>query len=386
MLGVVVVAIVERNGNYYAVVWANGKQKWIACGRNKRQAKALHDECIVKARAGELPHLRTITFDAFVEKWLSDHCEPRLRPGTVRGYRSMVDTHWTPVFGGVRLNRITAARVQATVADMSRKGRLSPKTIRNIVGVLRKSMEVAVQWGYLQNNPASHIALPRYEPKEMLTITPEQLTTVIAAADERWRAAIALAGMCALRRGEVLALPWSAVAWSTPTAPGSITVNRQYYEGVLQSPKSRAGIRRVPMPRRVEELLMERMLSCPSSKEDLVFCDQDGNPLGTNYLLDHVLRPAVAAVPGVDARLRYHDLRHTALSILAAGVPAGADGSPGIQGVDVVTLKGLAGHSTLASTTRYLHSMPAATLHAATVMDAAVGIANIGDDQDLSRG
>lgn len=376
-------AIVERNGNYYAVVWTNGKQKWIACGRDKRRAKTLHDECVVKARAGELPHMQAITFDAFAEKWLSDHCEPRLRKGTVRGYRSMVATHWTPVFGGMRLNRITAARVQATVAGMTRTGRLSPKTVRNIVGVLRKCLEVAVQWGYLQSNPAAHIALPRYEPREMLTITPEQLGAVIAATDERWRAAVALAGMCGLRRGEVLALPWSAVSWSTPTAPGSISITRQYYEGALQTPKSRAGVRRVPMPRRVEELLMERMLACPASDQDLVFCDDQGKPLGTNHLLDHVLRPAVAAVEGVNPRLRYHDLRHTALSILAAGVPAGTDGSPGIQGVDVVTLKGLAGHSTLASTTRYLHSMPAATLHAATVMDAAVGI---GDDQDLARG
>lgn len=45
--------------------------------------------------------------------------------------------------------------------------------------------------------------------------------------------------------------------------------------------------------------------------------------------------------------LRFHDLRHTFGSLLA------------MRGVDVVTIQKAMGHSTLATTSRYLHARPA---------------------------
>jgi integrase len=53
-------------------------------------------------------------------------------------------------------------------------------------------------------------------------------------------------------------------------------------------------------------------------------------------------REAVAARP-----LRFHDLRHTYGSLLAAA------------GVDLVTIKEMMGHSALSTTGRYLHARPA---------------------------
>ncbi len=46
--------------------------------------------------------------------------------------------------------------------------------------------------------------------------------------------------------------------------------------------------------------------------------------------------------------LRWHDLRHTYGSLLAAA------------GVDLVTIQAVMGHSALATTGRYLHARPAA--------------------------
>jgi integrase len=46
-------------------------------------------------------------------------------------------------------------------------------------------------------------------------------------------------------------------------------------------------------------------------------------------------------------QLRFHDLRHTYGSLLAAG------------GVDLVTIQAAMGHSALATTSRYLHARPA---------------------------
>ncbi len=55
-----------------------------------------------------------------------------------------------------------------------------------------------------------------------------------------------------------------------------------------------------------------------------------------------VPRPLPAFAP-----LRFHDLRHTFGSLLAA------------RGVDVVTIQKAMGHSALSTTSRYLHARPA---------------------------
>jgi integrase len=78
--------------------------------------------------------------------------------------------------------------------------------------------------------------------------------------------------------------------------------------------------------------------------DDLVFCNVFGRPLDGSALRRRYKRAQAAAA----ARpLRFHDLRHTFGSLLAA------------RGVDVVTIQKAMGHSALSTTSRYLHARPA---------------------------
>ena len=65
---------------------------------------------------------------------------------------------------------------------------------------------------------------------------------------------------------------------------------------------------------------MMRQVCCAYQDQDLVFARPDGSPIHPERLMREFDRHArVAGLP----RIRHHDLRHTAASLmLAAGVPA----------------------------------------------------------------
>lgn len=57
-------------------------------------------------------------------------------------------THLVPRFGHRRLDQIDTASVQRLRADLAKK-RKSPKTVENILSVLRKLLKVAIEWDEL---------------------------------------------------------------------------------------------------------------------------------------------------------------------------------------------------------------------------------------------
>jgi integrase len=143
----------------------------------------------------------------------------------------------------------------------------------------------------------------------------------------------------------LLALRWRAVDFSGH----ALTISRAMSAGVESSTKS-GRVRRVPLPDQAAAALdrLSRRKDYTSPGE-LVFCNALGRPLDGSALRRRFKRARDAAKL---RPLRFHDLRHTYGSSLAA------------HGVDLVTIQAVMGHSALSTTARYLHAKPATT-HAA---------------------
>jgi integrase len=114
--------------------------------------------------------------------------------------------------------------------------------------------------------------------------------------------------------------------------------------GVESTTKS-GRVRRVPLADQaaaaLDRLSRREHFTAPN---ELVFCNVLGRSLDGSALRRRYRRAQIAA----EARpLRFHDLRHTFGSLLAA------------RGVDVVTIQKAMGHSALSTTSRYLHARPA---------------------------
>ena len=160
------------------------------------------------------------------------------------------------------------------------------------------------------------------------------------AEDQQDGEMVRVSAYAGLRLGELLALRWRDVDF----AGHALTVGRAMSAGVESSTKS-GRVRRLPLPDQAAAAL-DRM----SRREDFtgaderVFC----NPLGRTLDPSALRRRYKAAQAATGLRaLRWHDLRHTYGSLLAAA------------GVDLVTIQAAMGHSALATTSRYLHARPA---------------------------
>jgi integrase len=147
-----------------------------------------------------------------------------------------------------------------------------------------------------------------------------------------------------LRLGELLALRWSDVDWSG----SALTISRAISAGEETAPKS-GKIRRVPLPDQalvaLEQLSQRADFTDPS---ELVFCNVvTGRPLDGSALRRRYKE--AQPVAGVHA-MRWHDLRHTYGSLLAA------------SGEELVTIKSAMGHANITTTEIYLHARPATEL------------------------
>jgi integrase len=160
------------------------------------------------------------------------------------------------------------------------------------------------------------------------------------AEDDQDAEMVRVSAYAGLRLGELLALRWRDVDF----AGHALTVERAISAGVESSTKS-GRVRRLPLPDQAAAAL-DRM----SRREDFtganerVFCNALGRSLDGSALRRRYRRAQAAA--GLRP-LRWHDLRHTYGSLLAAA------------GVDLVTIQAVMGHSALATTGRYLHARPA---------------------------
>jgi integrase len=311
--------------------------------------------------------------------WLQD--VRGAKPATLRDYDSVLAEPGTPYRRGEGVTlghamaalgdhpaaQITSREIESVLATVAKTG-AAPSTVNKYRG------RISAVFGYgmretafdLPSNPVERSdkrrephrgALVYYSPEEIEALARalsdgqhrqpwdfeirEEVLAAMRAEDHQDAELVRVAAYAGLRMGELLALRWRHVDF-----PGhALTVARAMSAGVESSTKS-GRVRRVPMPDQAAAAL-DRL----SRREDftdpdeLVFVNPLGRPLDGSALRRRFKRARDAA--GLRP-LRFHDLRHTYGSLLAAA------------GVDLVTIQSAMGHSQLATTSRYLHAKPAA--------------------------
>jgi integrase len=161
---------------------------------------------------------------------------------------------------------------------------------------------------------------PRVERTQFPLLDREAVGRLIASTPGRYRVLVAVSVLLGLRQGEALGLRWADV----DVREGVIHIRHQLSRGgALVEPKTSSAKREIPMPRSLAGLLAEHRLASPYSGEtDFVFYSSAGTPLQVRNIRRRGLEPALTAA-GIE-RLRWHDLRHVAASLLISeGAPVG---------------------------------------------------------------
>jgi integrase len=344
--------------SYRAAVYDQHTQRYLRRGfRSVAEARSWRAEALVALRQGGLTAAPTPTLAQAAEAWIAgaragavrNRSGDTYKPSVVRGYEQSLRLRILPVLGGVRLADLRRSQLQAFVDRMLLDG-TGASTIRNTLMPVRVICRRAVARGEIAVNPTVGLELPAVRGRRDRIASPEEAAALLAALPVD-RPLWATAMYAGLRLGELLALDWSAVDLDA----GLIQVRRAWdqEEGFIE-PKSRAGVRAVPLADVLRRHLVEQRLACPWS-DGLVFGRAPDRPFLPNTPNNRAQRA------WRDAGLRpigLHECRHTFASFMIAA------------GVNAKALSTHMGHSSVTITfDRYGHLMPGNEAEAAALLD-----------------
>ncbi len=301
----------------------------------------------------------------FIEQWLRDVAAPTVRPSTYTRYRQLLASHVAPALGHLPLAKLGPQDLNALYGKLSQ--RLAPRTVGHVHRVLHRALRDALRWGLVARNVCDAVSPPKVQRPEMQTFTPEQARALLAAAEgDPLEALYTLAVTAGLRQGELLALKWR----DFDAEAGRLSVCRsvRYVSGqgsVVGEPKSVRSRRNVMLaPLAVAALKRHRARQTEQrlravfwEDNDLIFPNEVGRHIEAENLRRRSFRPLLgrAGLPAV----RFHDLRHTAATLLL------------LEGVHVKVVSEMLGHSAVSLTLDvYSHALPSMQADAAAKMEA----------------
>ena len=257
-------------------------------------------------------------FSDWTQHWLTHYCN-NIKRSTLASYNTAVKLHINRVLGDVRLCDLTSEDVQLFINSLSMgvgiDEPMSPKSVKNIHGVLHKCLTVAVNTKHLSENPANLTILPRVVRPDIQPLTLEQLQCFLTAIKGHSKELLfTVAVFTGLRQAELIGLTWDCIDFDA----GSIYVYRQlvkekggYKFTTLKNNKTR---KLYPAP-----FLMKRLYAAKSesSMSSFVFTNANGEHYTHAAVYNSFIK--VAKKIGLE-HARFHDLRHTyAVLSLQAG-------------------------------------------------------------------
>jgi integrase len=155
------------------------------------------------------PDLAKMRLEDWAPIWL-DGVKPNLKPSTVAGYESLIDSRIVPALGRTPLGQLRPSAVQTWLNKMTGEG-LSASRVRKAQVVLKMMLDVAVRDGRVARNAALGVKLPKLERREAAYFEPEVVERIAKAMPEPYDLLVRVLGQTGLRFGEAAALQRQSV-------------------------------------------------------------------------------------------------------------------------------------------------------------------------------
>jgi integrase len=302
-----------------------------------KQARKEAEKTLSHVNAGKAVPYSTLSLREFVEQFFVPLAFPILKLSTRKRYRSTLDLHLLPAFGGNRLCDIRTVEVQRFVLQKIDNG-LGWETCNHLRNLLSKIFANAKKWGHFAGeNPASGVELPEKRPaREKRVLMPEQVARLLAILREPVRTMVLIAVLTGLRIGEILALRWQ----DADLDRGELRVAQAVYRGCVGSPKTKGSKRTLPLPEAAAlalKNLARRSLS--GVPENLVFASRKGTVLSDTNLLLRDLKPAGKQIgaPWVS----WHTFRRTHATLLQLAGGSAKDAQAQLGHSQITTTLGI---------------------------------------------
>lgn len=300
-----------------------------------------------------------LTVKDWFEIWQKDYMGD-VKASTKLLYSRNVDLYIVPNLGAVKLDSLTTSMIQKLYNQLTSENQesgkpLSPKTIKNIHGILHKALQQAVENGVIRVNPSDACKLPRVEKKDIQPLDDNQVSEFLKAVHGHpYEYLYKIALFTGIREGEVLGLTWECVDFQSNT----LYINKQLQKskkvgGEYQLIPTKNGKARLitvapsvmaALKRQKVKQAQAQLCAGPAweNKEGFVFTNALGGHLA-HFTVYKEFKKIVCSI-GLD-NARFHDLRH---SYAVAAIESGDD---------IKTVQGNLGHATAAFTLNiYAHT------------------------------
>jgi len=277
-----------------------------------------------------------------------EHCRANDRASaTLETYEEKSKHYIVPKLGTVLLSKLRPTHILELVTELRTGGGqngkpLSPKTVRNVFGLLHGALEWALGLELVARNVCHTSAAkpPRLSPSPAKALADDEVAKLLTVANAtRWGPFVTLALATGARRGELCALSWSDVDFENKTVTIakslSQTKDRLELKGTKTGSVRRLGLSRLALEalrrQRAMQIKDRRLAGADYNDEGAVFATLLGRRITPMSATKAFVRLAKTAEISTT---RLHDTRHTAATHLIVG------------GTDVRTTASVLGHTT----------------------------------------
>lgn len=322
---------------------ATGKTRYMTSTKmSKREMSAAVRKKLQDRDEGIVHDSENLTVAEYIDRWL-DSTKDTVGLRTHQRSESAARLHIVPTLGKTKLDRLTALQLD----ELYRKklnGGLSPRSVQIIHATAHKMLRQAVRWNLVRHNAAEHATSPKTVRNEMRPLTREQAHVLLRTARKhqpRYYALYALAITTGARLGELLALQRTDVDLGV----GTLRISKTVHNGRVTVPKTSAGRRTIRLSKTALDALQDHM---DHFAGDVWVFPSPVNEMSIHRATLHISywKP-VLRLAGLSDETRFHDLRHTAASLLLG------------ESVPVPVVSQLLGHADSSITLKvYAHLLP----------------------------
>lgn len=266
----------------------------------------------------------------WLDLWLNIYVNPSVKPKTLVSYTKICNNHIKPALGNIALKKLTTTSIQRFYNHLVVDKGLSPKTIKNIHGVLHRALEQAYLSEEIKHNPSEKCTLPKSTRHKIEPLETDAISSFLEAIKgHQFENVYFVTLFTGLRQGEVLGLSWDCVDFSN----NMLLINKQLRHDPERTPSysldsTKSGKERyiavapgvmdiLKIQRDWQKECAENAGSAWENPWDLVFTNELGRHLCHETVYRNFKR--IVRSIGLD-NTRFHDLRHTyAVAALESG-------------------------------------------------------------------
>lgn len=303
------VSIAQRGGKLYLRFFVSGREIKRSSGLSDTQANRtfLQREVVPDIQ-------RRILLGEFGEKRAKNSVNSYIdlllkeREGS-KSYREFLrcSRRVRELFGERDIGSIKKIELREWVASL----KLKYSSIMGLLAPLRMAFELALDDEVIERNPMEGLKIPRSERERVEPFSKEEVDKLLAHSSGLLKRYLMVAFYTGARTGEIIALKWSDIDFTR----GVISIERAIREGRIGTPKTKSGVRLIPLFAPLKEFLLSI-----ERESEWIFPKRDG---GSFYSRSEFLSPRqwqmFLELLGIEYRQLYQTRHSFATHMLLGG-------------------------------------------------------------------